>query len=195
LRNSGCYAERGPLGFFHTAALNSFAEEIEATALDVARAEASAIDSMATVVGRPLRLHVVGDCPSDEAARIVSAAGERYTERGGGPVWTYTHAWRDVARESWGSVSVLASCETREDVELARERGYATALVVDAFEGDRLSNSVLPCPAQTRGKSCAECRLCMDDTRLIGSGYSIGFEIHGDVVTQRRARVAMEEVR
>jgi hypothetical protein len=86
------------------------------------------------VPGRPLRLHTVGDCRTDEAARIVAAAAERYMDAGGGPVWTYTHAWRLVDRASWGRVSVLASCETPEQVELARARGYATAIVVDEFD-------------------------------------------------------------
>jgi hypothetical protein len=149
-KDAGCYAERGSLGFFHTLPLNKNALKLGASALDIARAEADAIDAMETVVGRPLRLHTVGDCASDEAACLVSAAAERYMDRGGGPAWTYTHAWRDVERASWGRVSVLASCESREEVELAKARGYATSIVVEEYESDRLHDDLLPCPAQTR---------------------------------------------
>lgn len=189
----GCYAERGPLGTFQVAPMNRAAAE--ATALEVSEAEAEAIDKMDTVVDRPMRLHTVGDCSSDEAARLVSGASQRYMERGGGPVWTYTHAWRTVARESWGDVSVLASCETEEDVLEARERGYATALVVDKFPGRSLYEegavSVLPCPSQTSHVTCAECRLCFNDAGLRERDYSIGFEIHGDAATQKWAHQSL----
>jgi hypothetical protein len=108
------------------------------TALQVAVQEAHAIDSMSVVAGRPMRLHTVGDCSSSAAAQIVGAACERYMERGGGQVWSYTHAWRVVHRASWGRVSVFASCETQADVALARERGYAPSIVVDAFPTHKL---------------------------------------------------------
>jgi hypothetical protein len=134
----GCYAEEGPLGKFVTAPLNRAAQAVEAGPVEIAQAEADAIDDLSVVPGLPLRLHTVGDCATDEAACIVAAAAERYMERGGGPVWTYTHAWRVVARESWGTVSVLASCETGDDVRVARSRGYATAMVVEEFDLDRL---------------------------------------------------------
>jgi hypothetical protein len=134
----GCYAETGQVGKFVTAPLNAAAAQCEHDGLDVALAEAETIDALEVIPGRPLRLHTVGDCASNLAALIVAAAAERYMERGGGPCWTYTHAWRHVDREAWGTVSVLASCETGEDVRLARSRGYATALVVEEFESDKL---------------------------------------------------------
>lgn len=189
----GCYAERGPLGYFVLRNLNDSAVTMEATALDVARAEAIAIDEMDTVIGRPIRLHTVGDCASDEAALLVSQAAERYMDRGGGQAWTYTHAWRVVNRESWGRVSVLASCETDEEVREAKARGYATAIVVDQYEQEKLyrhgETDILPCPAQTRkGEvTCSSCRLCFDDEGLRKRDYSIGFAVHGDQATKKRA--------
>lgn len=208
----GCYAETGQLGKFVTSPLNDAASTRGASAMDVALAEAVAIQSMES--SRPLRLHTVGDCATDEAARVVSAAAEDYMARGGGPVWTYTHAWRTVARESWGKVSVLASCETPMDVELARARGYAPSIVVEEFNSaklykieaatdstasaaavDRVSAGgldVLPCPAQTHeGIGCTDCRLCFDDGKLKQRGYAIGFEIHGIPFAIRQARQAL----
>jgi hypothetical protein len=207
----GCYAEAGTIGQFVTRPLNAAAED--ASALEIALAEARAIDELqvadnAGTVGRPLRLHTVGDCPDEQCARVVAAAAERYMDRGGGPVWTYTHAWADVERASWGRVSVLASCETVEDVEAARARGYATAIVVDEHPSEclyQLSASamgarhypatagaeILPCPQQTRDVACTDCRLCFDDQGIRERGYSIGFEIHGAQVTRRRAKLAL----
>lgn len=197
LDGGGCYAETGRIGMFVTRPLNEAAARSGATAVTVALAEAEAIDLLIPVGGRPLRLHSVGDCSTDQAARTVSAAAERYMQRGGGPVWTYTHAWRDVDRASWGDVSVLASCETPADVLLAHARGYATAVVVEEFESDRKysgsipESAVLPCPQMTRGVACSDCRLCMDDAGLRERGCSIGFEIHGIPLTVRRARAAL----
>lgn len=196
----GCYAETGRQGMFVTRRLNESGELVDASPLDVAQAEADAIDAMQVVPGRPMRLHTVGDCATDEAARIVAAAAARYVERGGGPVWTYTHAWRQVERASWGMVSVLASCETREDTLAAAARGYATAVVVERFESDRRhrsidaineSTDVVPCPSMTRNVPCSSCRLCMNDQGLRERGYSIAFAIHGIPFAQRAARLAL----
>ncbi len=195
----GCYAESGRQGMFVTRRLNEVGELLDADALDVAMAEAEAIDAMEVVPGRPMRLHTVGDCSTDDCARVVAAAARRYVERGGGPVWTYTHAWRDVERASWGSISVLASCETGQDVRAASARGYATALVVEAFESDRRypigpgasGNDVLPCPSMTRHVACSDCRLCFNDAGLRERGYSIAFELHGIPYSIRAARQAL----
>lgn len=191
INGGGCYAETGRIGKFVTRELNLSAEVLNADALAIARAEADAIDDLVVTKERPLRLHTVGDCASDEAARIVSAAAARYMEQGGGQVWTYTHAWRDVARESWGTVSVLASCETGYDTGHARSLGYAPAIVVEQFESDKLAGGILPCPAQTRGRACTSCRLCFHDLRILDRGYAIGFELHGIPYAVRQARLAL----
>lgn len=188
--NAGCYAEGATLGML-TRRLN--ANAAEASALDVALEEAAAIDAISPAYhGQPMRLHTVGDCATEASARIVSSAAARWVARGGGDVWTYTHAWRVVPREAWGEVRVLASCETPLDVPLAHERGYATAIVVDDFPGDRLyhldGQPVIPCPAQTRGVPCTDCRLCFGADRLRDTGTTIGFSIHGDNATVRQAR-------
>jgi hypothetical protein len=89
---------------------------------------------------------------------------------------------------------VLASCETAEQVELARARGYAPSIVVDEFISNALFRSkggidVLPCPAQTHaGVNCSSCRLCMDDVALRGRGYAIAFAIHGTNFTLKQAQ-------
>src|ERR1051325_9338279 len=103
---NGCYAESGPTGFTTHRLNRSTETKPEA----IARIEAKAISQLSGK--RPLRLHVVGDCTTDKAAKILSSAAESYPM----PVWSYTHAWRTVSRVLWGKVSILASCETAADV-------------------------------------------------------------------------------
>jgi hypothetical protein len=194
----GCYAEQGTVGMFMTAPLNRAAAMVEASPEEIAEAEAAQIDSLVVKPGRPLRLHTVGDCKTDAAAQSVAAAAARYVARGGGPVWTYTHAWRDVARDSWGDVHILASCEKAEHVAAAHARGYATSMVVTEFATRGLYDldgaSVVPCPAQTKkGVTCTSCRLCMDTPRLREKQLTIGFENHGTELGKRRTRLALDD--
>jgi hypothetical protein len=86
---------------------------------------------------------------------------------------------------------VLASCETEEEVLLARSRGYATAMVVEEHAGDRRHRrgrlNLLPCPSQTRGVTCADCGLCMDDGFLRNRNLTITFAVHGSRPSRNKA--------
>jgi hypothetical protein len=134
--------------------------------------------------GRDVRLHVGGDVGSIRGAQLLAGAARRWLERGGGTPWTFTHWWREIPRKAFGQISVLASVERPEDVEIARRRGYASALVVAEFASEkayRLPGStarVVPCPAETRGTTCVECRLCLD-ADLLAMNVAIGFRVHG----------------
>lgn len=179
LRGAGCYAETERVGIA-TKQLNAAAGN--ASTLDIAIAEAAAIDALKGT--RPLRLHVVGDCADDAAALIVSAAAARYSARSGQPVWTYTHAWRTVARESWGTVSVRASCETVAHLAEARARGYSGAIVVAEHASPKTIDGITPCPQQTKGTTCADCRLCFAERA------TIAFAAHGSKASTVRATLA-----
>ena len=184
LFKNGCYAEDGKMGLI-TRGLNGHAV---LDPIRLAEMEAEGIDSLS---GRlPLRLHVVGDCKTDEAAQIVSEAAERYRTRQmrwlgkEQDVWGYTHA-HNVSRESWGKVSILRSCETPEQAQKAMADGFAAAMVVGEFERTTAYEVAdgmvgIPCPQQT-GKvaTCLDCRLCMKDAKLRNSGRVILFEAHG----------------
>lgn len=181
LLNNGCYAENGHIRFIRNR-LNK--AEVSATPEDVARDEAAAIDSLPAIL--PLRLHGVGDCPTVEAASIVAGAAKRFRQRGGGPVWTYTHAWRDVPREVWGDdVNVLASCESTGEAHEAEEQGYVPAIIVPEHPQDgkaymRDGLKMIPCPEQTgRTTNCTTCRLCWDEDKLRKQGAAITFQAHG----------------
>ena len=167
-RDNGCYAEKGFVALT-TRRLNGASGD--ATAIDVARAEAAAIDAAKPRwAGQPLRLHVVGDCPDNECAETVAAAARRWRERGGGPVWTYTHAWRDVDRLSWEGVSVLASVHSKDEAAEAEAHGYAAAMVGSHENGKRAwredGTRYVPCPQQHGLADCRTCGLCFRDERL-----------------------------
>lgn len=192
LRRNGCYAEYGLVGF-ETRQLNAGA--VGMSPKQIAGVEAAKIDALPTS-DRPLRLHVVGDCATDEAARIVSGAADRYSKRTGRPAWTYTHSWRDVDRASWGNVSVLASCETPAEVHQAMSRGYAAAIVVPEHPGRKAyvldTITVLPCPAEKNPKvNCASCGWCaLGTAKLIELNKVVGFEAHSGGVKKAKAALA-----
>lgn len=178
--NNGCYAEGGLVGI-HTAKLNK-ATTAGTRPIDVARAEAAAIGTLSGT--RPMRLHIVGDCRTVMATLTVAKAVREYIAKAGQKVWTYTHAWRKVPRIAWDGVSVLASCENTTDAKKAMKRGYAAAIVVDHHESDKAYKvdglTVIPCPEQTgKAASCADCRLCWNDTALRNRSAVIAFAAHG----------------
>lgn len=138
------------------------------------------------VNGRDLRLHVGGDVADTNSTRALSDAAKRWRERGGGAVWTYTHRWKTIRRAAWGGISVLASVETVADAQLAIRRGYVPAIVVESFASDRAFTlpgirgwRFVPCPYETRQRTCVECRLCLDAERLRALKLGIAFAIHG----------------
>lgn len=204
-KGGGCFADAG-FTRFTARKLDAAARSL--TADQVIAEEARLIDAAfngervpqdGVRGGRDLRLHVGGDVGSALGARLLAGAAGRWRDRGGGAVWSLTHAWREVPREAWGPISVLASIERPEDIGAARAAGYAVAIVLDKFPADKAfclpgsNTKVIPCPAETRGKTCVECRLCLDADKLAGRNAAIAFEAHGPMA--RRAREALVQQR
>jgi hypothetical protein len=190
-RGNGCYAETGMVGI-HVRRLNDKVRARKASPVRQAEHEARGIDAL-KARGQGLRIHTSGDCPTAEAARIVSDAADRFMARGGGKAWSYTHAWRRMSRKAWGGVSVLASVETLADARRAMKRGWAVARVVPQFSGDKAWTEDgirwIPCPAQTRDNvTCDSCRLCWSDDKLRAIGAGVAFEAHGS--SKRKAAKA-----
>jgi len=184
---AGCFAE-GNMQGMHTRVLNSLIPVVAAwaTAEDVATAEALALDGLTGK--RPCRVHVVGDCKTPQAARILSQAAARYTAKHGQVCYTYTHAWRSVMRSDWGGVSVLASTERPADLPEADARGFGCAMVVDHHDDNKLVDlgngfKGIPCPEQVGTKdSCLECGLCLRADWLRSKKLVILLAAHGQGV-------------
>jgi hypothetical protein len=186
LKNGGCYAQQSFVGMI-VRRLDRLARQH--SPLKIARAEAHAIDNCyggrKIPKGRDLRIHTSGDSKTRRGTRLIANAVKRWQKRGGNKAWSYTHSWKNVKRSDWGVVQVLASIESTSQVADVRAMGYAPAIVVPEHKSDKaytLDGSDvkwIPCVAQTRGKSCQECRLCFDTTRLYESNMGIAFSAHG----------------
>ena len=82
---------------------------------------------------------------------------------------------------------MLASVENPRDILLARQSGYAAAVVVEDFPaGDKAyrldgawKTKIIPCPAETLDATCASCRLCLTPHALFDAGSAIAFGVHG----------------
>lgn len=180
-QTAGCYAREGKVAMVE----RRIAMGLRGLSADtIAAIEAAAIRDAAELVpeGRPLRVHVSGDCRTEKGARMISEACEVWP----GDVWTYSHVWRTIPRSAWGRISVLASVESVNDARWAMDRGYAAAIVVDKHPADgkayRVADDakIVPCPAQTRDDvTCESCGLCLNADKLLALRLIIGFEAHG----------------
>jgi hypothetical protein len=197
-KGNGCFAQSGYTG--------SMIKKLDLSAQgrNVGLEESKIIDRMwpagvpqdGARGGRDLRLHVAGDAKNARAARDLAGAAQRWLDRGGGLVWTYTHRWRAIPREAWGRISVLASTETAEDASEAIEKGYAASIVVRSFPNahraftlPNLPGRVIPCPAEAGKMTCVECRLCFDDEKLLDRELVIGFAAHGTGVVRAKRKL------
>lgn len=182
-----CYAEVGYVGFV-TNRLDNAAKSL--SALEVAREEAKAIDysynGKKVPSGRDLRIHTAGDSRTVKGTKLINNAIGRWKKRGGGTAWSYTHSWKNIKRSLWSNASVLASVSNVEEAKQAREQGYAPAIIVPEFDGNKafkLSGSEtkwIPCPAQTKDNvGCVDCRLCMRSDFLYNANVGIAFAAHG----------------
>jgi hypothetical protein len=186
----GCYAQHGNCGI-HLRKLNrNAAKQNKTRAVDIAREEARAIRELKGDL--PLRLHIVGDCKTPQAAEIVARACEDYTKKQGKKVWTYTHAWKSIPREKWGDISVLASCEKMEDAHQAMQRGYAASMVrLKPFKQSFMYKGVkmTPCPEMVADIPCNQCGMCLNDTKLKDRKRVICFFPHGSGANHARTAI------
>jgi hypothetical protein len=138
-----------------------------------------------------LRLHTVGDCSTDQAAKILAKACEEYSAKHGKGVYTYTHAWRTVNRKSWGSINVLASCENTAEAIQAMARGYAAAITVQSHDSATATKvdgvRLIPCPKQThKTENCLKCGLCLRADKLLASRAAVTFAAHGPTTRAKK---------
>ena len=165
--------------------------ERDVLAITIAQAESDGIDKLSGKSN--LRVHVVGDCQTIEAASIVGAAMVRYERRSGKRAYTYTHAWRNVPYTAWQGARVIASCETTQDIDMARsELGYPSAEFTYMEHESRkvfVRNGikVLPCPNQfNKAVTCDKCMACANIEMLKDKNLVIGIAGHGAVKKLRK---------
>jgi hypothetical protein len=189
IETRGCYAN-GTAVSIHAARLN------QADGQDAREAQKQEVEAIESLTGSlDLRVHVVGDCVDDTHAKALAKAMVEHQKKKGRKAWTYTHNWRKIKAESWNGTSVLASCDSLEQVKEAQAKGYACATIVDSFESERVyeKNGVklLPCVYQTKGKKCVDCKLCLDSERLKRLGLTIAFTPHGGGKNKARLSLGM----
>jgi hypothetical protein len=190
LINNGCYAERGLVGII-TRRLNRTARATKKglAKLRILLAEQEA-EKIRNLSGKNnLRVHVVGDCATPTAAKIIGRAMVRHeTRRWGQAAWTYTHAWRKIPLAAWQGARVLASCQTPAEVKQALAKGYAAALITPVHPTNKVYQygglNILPCPAQfkTDGKrtvTCEDCTICQNPAMLRARNLVLGFQPDG----------------
>lgn len=150
--------------------------------------------------GRPLRLHDAGDVASAAGAQLLAGAADRWLQRGGGPVWTYTARWAEIPRDAWGPIRVHASVQSVAEADEAIELGYPPAYTMNgAFpsarrfpvRSSRSGLKVIPCPAETCGLTCMDCFLCL---KPLPKGTAVGFVMHGRQRKRNRLPVLSESM-
>lgn len=179
--NGACYA---------STRINGVTKKFQADmTIDQAIARLKPAQRPNAVKGNPRRLirdRVVGDIMSDPASGAtdidvdyllsVADVAAQSVDAEGRPMvaYGYTHAWQymstdDVQRVADSGYVLNASCDTREDIELAVMLGMPTVIASDDIvEGEIIAGRrTITCPAQTRpgedgprAASCAACGLC-----------------------------------
>lgn len=171
--NNGCYAQGG---FCHVK-VKQMARAAEG--MNVYELAAFEADGIRSLTGeKPLRLHVTGDCKDGICTGMISSACMKYIKKHNNPVWGYTHNWRYVDRNSWRGVSIMASCETSDDVLEAYRKGYVASITSSEIPNDGRFEYVV-CPSQSSGKKCVDCRLCLYSDRLLNRKIVIFHIVHG----------------
>lgn len=186
-KGSGCYGESGHVGIVARRVSRSRVDDGET----LGHMEAAAIDCLSANLD--LRLHVYGEFADTRHAELVDAAVARFVLRGEIvgkrlKAWTYTHRWREIPASTFNRTSALASVETAADAVNAFDSGYAPAWSMEEFpnnsgklftvkspDGSHEPFMVMPCPAQTKGRKCVDCRMCFNSSYLIERRIAIGF--------------------
>lgn len=157
---NGCYAQHGNVNIWQ------------------ARSEYSNKDGISLfrfVMSLPdnymLRHHVSGDVMLNDSVDwgYIEWMNKSASARPDIVQFAYTHAWKQIGVSPFRGVTVNASCETVEDVKLAKSLGYPATMVVKSTEErkswreDGIKFRV--CPQQTNGVKCSTCKLCTNPNR------------------------------
>ncbi len=157
-----------------------------------------ALAGVTRFVARRLDAAAIGLSPDEVIAREADLIARAF--RRGRVPQDGRRGGREVPRGAWHKITVLASVERPQDIEHARARAYAAAIVVERFPSARAfrlpgsTARIVPCPAELvdsagkRRTTCVQCRLCLDRD-LLALNIAIAFEVHGP--GSRKARTAI----
>lgn len=178
-----CYKDQGNMGMFVHGYLDKAPIQHSVQMAHYAAERIAALKNKALT--RDLRLFGAGDAKSPVEARIIAKAAREFQVKSGRIAFGYTHAHLNGVKASdWKGVSMLASCETPEAAKRLMRQGWATAIVMPYFTHPTHKKFVydgvagIPCPNQTRGITCTECRLCMRAEFLHKHKLAILFAAH-----------------
>jgi hypothetical protein len=186
LMDAGCYAKGRIFGI---PARYGTVDDGEYTAV---RALAVALPN-----GGLFRANVSGDVLDDTGeldTGYAAALSHVATERPDADVFSYSHAWRKLQPDLAPGVTINASCETEADIEEAAAAGWPTVVTDPGDETSIIGQTVagrkvVQCPAQTRGLTCEQCRLCARPQRK----STVAFVVHGS--GRKKAANSIKEAR
>ena len=159
LRDSGCYGQDGSLRLFIMPIITRAAAGMSPEEMVFFEAREIISCALSRREKLPIRLHTVGETVTVATTKALAEAERIYRENGGGPLWGYTHRWREIPRSAWGGISIRASIESVDDIPCVESRGYTPALVIPNEES--LPKGFRICPAQLKPEvTCTSCKLC-----------------------------------
>jgi hypothetical protein len=133
--------------------------------------------------GRAIRLGSYGD-----PAAVPPSAWREVLRLCSGGHTGYTHAWKGIGADYLGLLQ--ASCDNAQEAVAANEAGWRSFTVLpgslESFAGaESLPGLGVLCVAESRGRSCLDCRLCS------GSRANVWIPAHGSAVGKARLSLSM----
>lgn len=133
--------------------------------------------------GRAIRLGSYGD-----PAAVAPGVWREVLRLSSGGHTGYTHAWRGVGSDYLGLLQ--ASCDNAGEAAIANAAGWRAFTVLpgalESFAGaESLPGLGVLCVAESRGRSCLDCRLCS------GSRANVWIPAHGSSVGKARLSLSM----
>jgi hypothetical protein len=96
--------------------------------------------------------------------------------------YSYTHGYKsldNLPEQTPKNLTINASCDNLEQVKDAKNKGWATVIVVSENEKRKRYNEdgidIVVCPNQTSSLTCSQCKLCFKQDRK----FTVAFQAHG----------------
>lgn len=144
---------------------------------------------------RAIRIGAMGDPSSADRAALLRAVALAATA--GLATISYTHFWREERAAGLEGLC-MASCEDVDDADDAIAAGWTPAVILPWDHVREVGPTfVLPsgglgvvCPAQTKGTTCNDCRMCWlgHPVWTAGKVAAIGFVDHSGAARRERIR-------